>query len=79
MQDYKAIIAPTVSGGYIEVKISANSTTQAKKLIETLPYFRSFIKLPLLENIDDNNLTRLSNLVRKAQQKKQSELANINQ
>lgn len=67
MKTYKAIITPTVSGGNIEVKISANSPTQARKLIETLPYFRSFIKQPIAEDMEDYNLSKLSGLVKKAQ------------
>lgn len=75
MNTYKAIIVPTVSGGNIEVRISANSSYQAKNLIETLPYFKSFVKHPTLENTDDNNLSKLSGLVKKAQAKDQAKLA----
>lgn len=42
MKMYKAIIAPTVSGGNIEVKVSANSVSQATGIIKTLPYFKNF-------------------------------------
>lgn len=77
MRTYKSIITPTISGGNIEVKISANSTIQAKKLIETLPYFKSFVKQPVLEELEENHLTKLSELIKKAQAKDQAELANI--
>ena len=77
MRTYKSIITPTISGGNIEVKISANSTIQAKKLIATLPYFKSFVKQPVLEDMEDNNLTKLSNLIKKAQAKDQANLAGI--
>ena len=75
MRTYKATITPTVSGGNIEVRISANSTTQAKQLIETLPYFKSFIKQPVTEDGEENNLTKLSNLIKKANSKEQTELS----
>lgn len=78
MKYYKAVIIPTVPGGNIEVKISANSSSQAKKLIETLPYFKSFVKQPLLEDMEDNNLNKLSNLIKKAQAKDQAKLASMN-
>lgn len=77
MKYYKAIIIPTISGGNIEVRISANNTNQAKKLIETLPYFKSFVKQPVSEDIEDNNLTKLSNLIKKAQAKDQAKLASM--
>lgn len=78
MKYYKAIIIPTISGGNIEVRISANNSNQAKKLIETLPYFKSFVKQPFLEDMEDNNLTKLSGLIKKAQAKNQSDLAGMN-
>ena len=37
MKVYKATITPTVSGGNIEISISANSAIQAQELIKTLP------------------------------------------
>lgn len=74
---FKATITPTIAGGNIEVRISANNTSQAKKLIETLPYFKSFVKQPVLEDIDDNNLTKLSGLIKKAQAKDQAKLASV--
>ena len=77
MKYYKAIIIPTITGGNIEVRISANNTNQAKKLIETLPYFKSFVKQPVLEDMENNNLTKLSNLIKKAQAKDQANLARI--
>lgn len=77
MRTYKATITPTVSGGNIEVKISANSTMQAKQLIETLPYFKRFVKHPVLEDMDDNNLSKISGLIKKAQAKDQAKLASI--
>ena len=76
MKTYKAIIVPTISGGNIEVKVSANSINQAAGIIRTLPYFKSFIRQPVQENTKDNNLTELSDLIRKANAKKQADLAN---
>ena len=77
MKYFKAIIVPTVSGGNIEVRISANNSNQAKKLIETLPYFKSFVRQPFLEDIEDNNLSKISNLIKRAQAKDQAKLASI--
>lgn len=74
---YKATIVPTVSGGNIEVRISANNVNQAKKLIETLPYFKSFVKQPVSEDIEDNNLNKLSDLIKKAQAQDQAKLASM--
>ena len=74
MKNYRATITPTVSGGNIEVTICANSVYQAQKLIETLPYFKSFVKQPMLE---EDNLTKLADLVKKAQAKHQADLATI--
>ena len=75
MKNYRATITPTVSGGNIEVTVCANSVYQAQKLIEMLPYFKSFIKQPMLE--EENNLTKLADLVKKAQAKHQADLATI--
>ena len=36
MKTYKAIIVPTVAGGNIEVKVSANSVSQAIGIIKTV-------------------------------------------
>lgn len=77
MQNYKAIIAPTISGGNIEVKVSANSVSQAAGIIKTLPYFKNFVKQPVQENTKNNNLTELSDLIRKANAKSQVDLATI--
>ncbi len=77
MKTYKAIIVPTISGGNIEVKVSANSINQAAGIIRTLPYFKSFIRQPVQENTKDNNLTELSDLIRKANAKSQVDLATI--
>lgn len=77
MKTYKAIIVPTISGGNIEVKVSANSKNQAAGIIRTLPYFKSFIRQPVQENTKDNNLTELSDLIRKANAKSQVDLATI--
>ena len=77
MKTYKAIIVPTISGGNIEVKVSANSINQAAGIIRTLPYFKSFIRQPVQENTKDNNLTELSDLIRKANAKSQVDLARI--
>ena len=65
MKKYKATITPTVSGGNIEVEISANSTYQAQELIKTLPYFKSFVRMPFVETIGSAN--RLEQLIAKAQ------------
>lgn len=73
MRTFKATITPTVSGGNIEVKISANSASQAIGLIKTLPYFKSFVKQPVQED-KDNNLSKIADLVKKAQRKDQAEL-----
>lgn len=77
MKTYKAIIVPTVSGGNIEVKISANNVSQAIGIIKTLPYFKSFVKQPIQEDTEDNNLTKISNLIKKANAKAQADLAKI--
>lgn len=78
MRIYKAIIVPTVAGGNIEVRVSANSISQAIGLIKTLPYFKSFIKQPIQEENKDNHLTELSNLLKKANAKKQVDLGTMN-
>ena len=75
MKNYRATITPNISGGNIEVTICANSVYQAQKLIETLPYFKSFVKQPMLE--EENNLTKLADLVKKAQAKQQADLATM--
>lgn len=77
MKTYKAVIVPTVSGGNIEVKVSANSTNQAVSIIKTLPYFKSFVRQPVLEDTKENNLTKVADLVKKANAKNQAELATI--
>lgn len=59
MKEFKAIIAPTVSGGNIEVKIYANSPKQAQELIKTLPYFKRFVKMPFVVNEADGRLEEL--------------------
>lgn len=43
---YQALIRPNVIGGNILVKIYANSASQARDLIQKLPYFQSFINSP---------------------------------
>lgn len=75
MKTYLATIVPTVAGGNIEVRISANNIVQAVGLIKTLPYFKSFVKQPVLE--EENNLTKLSGLIKKANAKTQADLATI--
>lgn len=50
MRTYKATITPSISGGNIEVRISANSVFQAQELIKTLPYFKSFVRMPFVVN-----------------------------
>lgn len=78
MKTYKATIVPTILGGNIEVKISANNPTQARELIKTLPYFKSFATQPIMtKEEEENNLTRLSSLIKQAQRKDQAELASI--
>lgn len=59
MKIYKATITPTVSGGNIEVKISANSASQAQELIKTLPYFKSFVRMPFVVNEAGGKLEQL--------------------
>lgn len=76
MKTYKATITPTVSGGSIEVKISANSVSQAVGLIKTLPYFKSFVRQPVSEG-EENHLSKLSELIKRANAKKQADLATI--
>lgn len=73
MRTYKAIITPTVSGGNIEVKVSANSVSQAVGLIKTLSYFKSFVKQPIQEE-SSNNLTKIFSLIKQAQRKEQTYL-----
>lgn len=63
MKTYKATIVPTVAGGNIEVRVSANSATQAAGLIKTLPYFRSFAKQPTQEG-KENHLSEISDLIK---------------
>lgn len=75
MKIYKATIIPTVSGGSIEVKICANSQYQAQELIKTLPYFKCFAKYPMQE--EKNNLTSVSDLIKRANAKKQADLEKI--
>lgn len=74
MRTYKAIIVPTVSGGNIEVKVSANSVSQATSIIKTLPYFKSFVRQPVQEDTKENNLTKIADLIKKANAKSQPEL-----
>lgn len=73
MRTFKATITPTVSGGNIEVKIHANSPQQARELIKTLPYFKSFVKQPVQEE-NSYNLTKISSLVKQAQRNVQAYL-----
>ena len=77
MKIYKAIIVPTVAGGNIEVKISANSIGQAIGIIKTLPYFKSLVRQPVQEDTEYNNLTKISDLIKKANAKAQADLAKI--
>lgn len=77
MKTYKAVIVPTISGGNIEVKVSANSTSQAIGIIKTLPYFKTFVRQPVQEDRNENNLTKVADLVKKANAKNQAELATI--
>ena len=77
MKIYKAVITPTISGGNIEVKIFANSVSQAIGIIKTLPYFKSLVRLPVQEGTEDNNLTKISDLIKKANAKAQADLAKI--
>ncbi len=77
MKTYKAIIVPTVAGGNIEVKISANSIGQAIGIIKTLPYFKNFVRQPVQEDTEGNNLTKISDLIKKANAKTQADLATI--
>ncbi len=77
MRTYKAVITPTISGGNIEVKVSANSVSQAIGIIKTLPYFKSLVRQPVQEGTEDNNLTKISDLIKKANAKAQADLATI--
>lgn len=77
MRTYRATIVPTVAGGNIEVRVSANSTSQAVGLIKTLPYFKSFAKQPTQEGSKENHLTALSDLLKKANAKKQADLGQM--
>ena len=77
MRTYKAVITPTISGGNIEVKVSANSVSQAIGIIKTLPYFKSLVRQPVQEGTEDNNLTKISDLIKKANAKAQADLASI--
>ncbi len=77
MKIYKATIIPIVAGGSIEVRVSANSTSQAIGLIKTLPYFKSFVRQPVQEGNQDNHLTELRDLLKRANAKKQADLGQI--
>lgn len=77
MKTFKATIVPTVAGGNIEVRVTANSASQAVGLIRTLPYFKSFVRLPLQETNKENNLINISELIKKANAKSQIDLATI--
>ena len=78
MRTYKAIITPTIIGGNIEVKVSANSVSQAIGIIKTLPYFKGLVRQPVQEGTEDNNLTKISDLIKKANAKSQVDLGCIN-
>lgn len=65
MRTYKATITPTISGGNIEVKVSANSISQAVGIIKTFPYFKSFVRQPVLED-NSNNFRKITDLVKQA-------------
>ncbi len=77
MRTYKAVITPTISGGNIEVKVSANSVSQAIGIIKTLTYFKSLVRQPVQEDTEYNNLTKISDLIKKANAKAQADLAKI--
>lgn len=77
MRTYKATIVPTVAGGNIELRISANSSSQAIGLIKTLPYFKSFVRQPVQEGSKDNHLSEISELIKRANAKKQADLTTI--
>ena len=77
MKIYKAVITPTISGGNIEVKVSANSVSQAIGIIKTLTYFKSLVRQPVQEGTEYNNLTKISDLIKKANAKAQADLAKI--
>lgn len=74
---YRATIVPTISGGNIEISVQANSISQAQGIIKTLPYFKSFVRQPISEAEKENNLTKISELLKKANAKQQAELAEI--
>lgn len=77
MKTYKATITPTVSGGNIEVSVTANSVSQAIGLMKTLPFFKSFVKQPTMVNELTDNLTKLQQLSAQAQAKTQAKLAGL--
>ena len=77
MKTYKALIVPTISGGNVEVKVSANSTSQAIGIIKTLPYFKNFVRQPVQEDTKENNPKKVADLVKKANAKNQAELATL--
>ena len=63
MKIYKAVITLTISGGNIEVKVFANSISQAIGIIKTLPYFKSFARQPVQEDKESNNLTKIGTYI----------------
>ena len=58
------------------MKICANSQYQAQELIKTLPYFKAFAKHPMQED-EKNNLTSISDLIKRVNAKKQADLGKI--
>lgn len=61
----------------MQTKVSANSVSQAAGIVKTLPYFKRFVKQPVQEDTQDNNLTKISDLIKKANAKNQADLATI--
>ena len=76
---YKATIVPTISGGNIDIRVSANSTAQAIGIIKTLPYVKRIINNPrqINEHEEENHLDDLTDLIKKANAKEQAKLAGI--
>lgn len=66
MKTYKATIISTISGGNIEVKVTANSISQAVGIIKTLSYFKSFVNQPTNTAETEGYISRISQLTKQA-------------
>ena len=47
MDKYVALIAVKPGGAFVKVEVFANSELQAREIIKTFPYFKSFAKMPI--------------------------------